>query len=289
MPEGQWCRTILIVALIFVVLAGVYTLSVSVQIKRQEREQMANLPEPPPGYKWMPLSELTDEFNGQSLDPEKWQNNHPYWDGRVPSQFDTQNVWVKDGTLHLQSTTDVDNISEIADPVQDVWVRSACVSSIEPTAFYGYYEARMQASKLSMTSSFWFQGKYSEIDVVEQLGAPKDHPDRSNHMLMNTHYYPDGWESDKKTPVTRYMDTGAANEFHVYGLWWKDDHTIWFYHNGEKVAEVKTGGAFLEPMYMFFDTEVFVWEGLPDVNALKDGEKNTMMVDWVRSWKLVEK
>jgi hypothetical protein len=256
---------------------------------RQKRENMANLPEPPTDYKWVPVPELSDEFDEVSLDTEKWQNFHPYWAGREPSQFDPQNVWIENGMLHLRSTTDIDNISEIDYPAVDIWVSSACVSSVQPTAHYGYFETRMKASLLSMTSSFWFQGKYSEIDVVEQLGAPKDQPGRSRYMLMNTHYYPDGWESDKKTPVTRYMDTGAGDEFHVYGIWWVDAQTIWFYHNGEKVAEVDTGGPFLEPMYMFFDTEVFVWEGLPDVEALKDAYKNTMTVDWVRSWKLVKK
>ena len=288
MQHGIRSRTVFATVLICTLIAGMTAVLAYIRNIRQERETMANLPEPPSGYKWVPVPELTDEFNGEYLDPEKWQNYHPYWDGRVPSQFDPQNVWVKHGTLNLRSTTEIEDLAEVTYPEKDIWVRSACVSSKQPTAFYGYYETRMKASQLSMTSSFWFRGKYSEIDVVEQLGAPKDQPGRSKYMLMNTHYYPDGWESDKKTPVTRYMDSGAGDEFHVYGIWWKDDHTILFYHNGEKVAEVKTGGAFLEPMYMFFDTKVFVWEGLPDVDALKNAEKNTMTVDWVRSWKLEE-
>jgi hypothetical protein len=41
-------------------------------------------------------------------------------------------------------------------------------------------------------------------------------------------------------------------------------------------------------MYLFFDTEVFTWNGLPSVAALKDPAKNRMSVDWVRAWKLVE-
>ena len=85
------------------------------------------------------------------------------------------------------------------------------------------------------------------------------------------------------------MPSGSADEYHVYGVWWKDEDTIWFYHNGERVAKIKTGGPFDEPMYMFFDTEVFVWEGLPDVASLKDPARNTMTVDWVRGWRLVEK
>lgn len=282
-------NTVLLIVLACTLAGGTMFLTPFIQTLRQEREMMTNLPEPPPGYRWVAIPELSDEFDGDNLDPEKWLSYHPYWDGRAPSQFDPQNVWVKDGTLHLLSTTDIDDLSEVANPAQDIWVRSACVSSKEPTAFYGYYETRMKASQLSMTSSFWFQGKYSEIDVVEQLGTPKDHPSRSKSMLMNTHYYPDGWEFDKKTPVTRPMDTGAADTFHTYGVWWKDKHTIWLYHNGERVADITTGGAFLEPMFMFFDTEVFVWEGLPDIDKLKDPGKNAMTVDWVRSWKLVDK
>jgi hypothetical protein len=280
---------ILGVLCVCVLTAAVFILFFAVQPAHQEREKMVNLPEPPPGFKWASIPELTDEFDGEVLDSGKWQDYHPYWEGRAPSQFDPRNVWVKNGVLYLRSTTYIADLSEVALPAKDIWVGSACVSSIEPTAFYGYYETRMKASRLSMTSSFWFQGKYSEIDVVEQLGAPKDEPYRSTLMLMNTHYYPDGWELDKRTPVSHSMDTAAADDYHVYGVWWKNAQDIWFYHNGEKVAEIETGGAFEEPMFMFFDTEVFIWEGLPDIASLKDPEMNIMSVDWVRSWRLVEK
>jgi hypothetical protein len=40
-------------------------------------------------------------------------------------------------------------------------------------------------------------------------------------------------------------------------------------------------------MYLFFDTEVFTWYGLPTVASLKDPNLNTMLVDWVRAWKQV--
>jgi hypothetical protein len=254
----------------------------------QHREQMmANLPEPPPGYRWEPIPELSDEFSGAKLNTAQWLDHHPNWLGRTPSEFDPHNVTVGDGQLHLTSTSDIGDISEVADPLQDVWVRSACLSSIEPIASFGYYEARMKASALSMTSSFWMQGEYSEIDIVEQLGAPMDIPSRSELMLMNTHYYPNGWDRDRKTPVAWHMPSGSAEEAHIYGVWWKDQTTIWFYHNGKRVAEIETGGPFDEPMYLFFDTEVFVWEGLPDVASLKDATRNTMTVDWVRSWRLV--
>ena len=104
---------------------------------------------------------------------------------------------------------------------------------------------------------------------------------------MNTHYYPNGWAHDRKTPVNWQMPSGSADEYHVYGMWWRDADTVWMYHDGEKVAEIKFGGPFEEPMYLFFDTEVFVWEGLPTLGSLRDPELNTMQVDWVRAWQLV--
>ncbi len=247
-------------------------------------ELQSVLPEPPEGYVWKLIPEVSDEFQGDTLDTDKWLDYHPYWKGREPSHHAPENISVEEGYLLMKNTTMVDDTSEVENPRKDVWVKAACLSTKAPICSYGYYETRMQASDLSMTSSFWFQGKYSEIDVVEQLGRPLNHPERSKLMLINTHYKAGTPEYDK-TPVQVPMESGSADEFHIYAMWWKDKNTIWFYHNGEKVAEVTTKD-FLEPMYMFFDTEVFTWEGLPTVESLKDDTKNTMKVDWVRGWKL---
>lgn len=253
-----------------------------------EMAALSGPPDPPPGRLWAPAPELSDEFDGPQLDDAKWMPRHPFWAGRPPSRFDPDNVSVQDGLLRLRSTTDLTDLTEIEDPSKDIWVRAACVTSIEPVATYGYYETRMKASRLSMTSAFWMQGKYSEIDVVEQLGAPVNHPEKQFLMLMNTHYFPTGWDNDTATPREWRMPRGAADTFHVYGVWWMDKNTARFYHDGEFVAEIQFGGEFLEPMYLHFDTEVFVWEGLPDIDSLKDDSRNTMLVDWVRVWRLVK-
>ena len=42
-------------------------------------------PDAPPEKHWVPVSELTDEFEGSELDDSKWLNYHPYWAGREPS------------------------------------------------------------------------------------------------------------------------------------------------------------------------------------------------------------
>ena len=105
-------------------------------------------------------------------------------------------------------------------------------------------------------------------------------------MMMNTHFYPNGWKKDKATPKQWKMPGRARDQFYTYGVWWKDEKTIWFYHDGVKVAEITPGGPFDEPQYMFFDTEVFTWHGWPTRDSLLDPGKNTMLVDWVRAWNL---
>lgn len=246
------------------------------------------LPAPPAGYKWQLVPSLSDEFNGTALDTHKWLPYQPYWTGRAPSQFDPANVSEGGGFLLLKSTTSRDTLAGIADPNKDIWVTAACVSSSTQRASYGYYEARMKASDLTMTSSFWLQGKYSEIDVVEEIGKPVERPSEASTMMSSVHYFAGGWDHEKTNPSWKPMPTTSAGDYHVYGVWWKDANTVVFYNNGQEVAQVSTPGPFDEPMYLFFDTEVFApWEGLPAIDDLKDPAKNTMSVDWVRAWRLV--
>ena len=40
-------------------------------------------------------------------------------------------------------------------------------------------------------------------------------------------------------------------------------------------------------MYLYFDTEPFKSRGLPTPEELGQTDRNTMSVDWVRSWRVV--
>jgi hypothetical protein len=267
-------------------LYRVTILAVCAVAAAQTAEPGGEPPALPAGLCWSAIAELSDEFSGTTLDATKWMPRHAYWRGREPSRFSEANVVVADGFLNLRSTVNAALRSKVKDPEKDVWVDAACISSQGPLARHGFYAARLKASRLSMTSSFWLQGKFSEIDIVEQFGASAKYPDKAMLMLSNTHYFRDGWAKDKVTPTTWPMPTGAADAFHVYGVWWKDPRTIWLYHDGVKVAEMTPPAGFDEPFYLFFDTEVFTWHGLPTVESLADPTCNTMQVDWVRSWQL---
>lgn len=245
------------------------------------------LPTPSKGQQWQPVELLSDEFEGDRLDARKWLPFLPYYVGRPPSRFERDNVAVRDGHLQLRATAALDYLPGVQDWEKDIWVYTACVASLRPIASYGYYEARLKASRLSVTSSFWLQGKNSEIDVVEHIGASTKRPRQAQVMRSALHYgFQESWKNDRQVVTTWQMPGSSADDFHVYGVWWKDADTVWFYFDGEKVSELKPPGPFLEPMYLFFDAEVFKGEGLPTVESLQDPARNVMRVDWVRAWQL---
>lgn len=256
----------------------------------------ANLPRLPGGYRWQSISELSDEFSGNALDTAKWRPSTSIWNGRRPSHFSAENVSVSGGYLLLKTSMAVASLSEIKDSWRDVWINAAVVSSVKPIATFGYYEARFRASRLPTTSSFWLQNdlnatqrvRISEIDVAEQSGAARIHPERNRRMLMNTHFSSHGWSEAKGTPRDAALSSGSGDQYHVYGAWWKDERTVWFYADDVKVAEVTTAGPFTDPMYMYFDTEPFKSRGLPTPEELGQSDRNTMSVDWVRSWRVVQ-
>jgi hypothetical protein len=237
------------------------------------------LPPPPAGYTWVPVPQLSDEFNETTLDTTKWLPSAVTgWPGQPPFQFDPNNVSVTSGGLALANTVS-------GPPSATNWINAAFVSSLQPIATYGYYAASIKASDVSMTSSFWLQGTYSEIDVEENVGASTLYP-ISNRMVPNTHYFPNGWATDIATPFFYTMPTGAADGYATYSVWWKDENNIEFFYNGNSVATVTLPYNFDEPMYLYFNTGALSFFGFPTVASLSDPNLNKMNVQWVRSWKL---
>ncbi len=244
---------------------------------------------PPISESWELIDVITDEFDGNTINATKWNDLHPAWSGRRPSQFKRANTTVRNGYLQLKSTSRIDNMSQVNNPNEDIWVDAASMTSKAASAKVGYYyETSFKASALSMTSSFWFRiGKYSEIDVIEHIGyssIPEDEPDHSYEYAANTHYY--GVHNGLDPLPAKYkMSERGRDDFNTYGLWWKDKKTLLFYLNGLQVMQITPRVDFDENLFLIFDTEVFTWAGLPTISSLKDDTKNTMYVDFVRSYK----
>ncbi len=243
-------------------------------------------PQAPSGKKWQSVQELSDEFN--SFNSGKWQKGHPYWSGRSPSQFNNNNVTYSDGKLRIRAS--VRNANRTGD-----WIWTGCLTSNNKSFKKGMYaEARVKHADLAIVSSFWMQGDYSEIDVMENWGEVKNsnwsHLDYT--MEMNTHYFPKpcGFDCDQTTQRHHRNAGNVKNseQYARYGVWWKDAQTVIWYRNGQEVARATPAGAFNEAMYMFFDMEAFTWgPGLPEVSELGNSGKSTAYYDWVHTYELV--
>lgn len=253
-------------------------------------------PEAPEGYKWIVNEKFSDEFDGDQLDASKWHDRSPYWvNGRPPATFRAYSVSVKDGKLQIKNT--------VLEGDKRYNIAGGAVASVARDALYGYYEASMKASSISMSSTFWMKNKpvgdcptdQQELDIVEAVGLQKGEHDFHNFMKSNTHhnYWP--CEGDRKSvsaggqcPISPAVDKA----FHQYGVWWVDANTLKFYHNGEYKFTINPNTEFSDtpfdrPMYMHLVTETYDWEEPPTVEELNNDQINTTYYDWVRSWKLV--
>lgn len=133
---------------------------------------------------WVLRADMSDEFEGSSLDTDKWFASGTggvfmySWPGRAPSQFAPENVRVEDGKLKLTTKWDpgYDFVDE-KDPdcncyYGDPPYTTAAVIT-NNTFRYGYMEIMCKAADVSITSSFWATGDSSELDVFEFVADSK--------------------------------------------------------------------------------------------------------------------
>lgn len=258
---------------------------------------LAGPPPAPAGYTWIKNEAFTDEFDGQSLDLNKWFDHHPTWKGRAPAKFIPEAVTVADGQLRIRNGT-------LPKPDGNFTLFGGAVISRSEQAFYGYYEVRMKASNISMSSTFWLSGgaakigdtkTTTEIDIVEAIGAPQRYPNWNKLMKSNTHYFvttADGKKTDLAAPGQTAVVPSAGEAYHVYAAWWVDANTVHFYLDDKFAFTLhpKTDHSptpFNRPMHVNMVTETYNWETPPTAEAVNNPAINTTYYDWVRAYTLV--
>jgi len=211
-------------------------------------------------------------------------------------------VSVTNGCLQLQAGT-------LPQPDGPFTLAGGAVQSRSEEAFYGYYEARMKASKISMSSTFWLSGGRhrvgdawvsQEIDITETVGAPHPEPawskDWNKFMNSNTHFNrsADGKKENLSAGGKAPLDPPADEAFHTYAAWWMDAKTIKFFLDDEYKFTIhpKTNYSatpFDHPMHVNLVTETYDWETPPTLEAVTNPQINTVRYDWVRAYVLVPK
>lgn len=232
--------------------------------------------DPPPGSQWKPIPDLTDEFEGGKLDPAKWHDHNPGWNGREPGFFSKDNVSVSEGKLHL--TARVEDRKDLPEGYHTF--TTAAVKS-KALVRYGYFEIKCRPMKSKASSAFWFyhstKEEWTEIDVFEICGAGKDW---KNAYHMNAHVF--------HAPTVREHLSNAGtwkapfdfvDGYHVYALEWNKEVIKWWV-DGKVVRELKNTH-WHQPLNLNFDSETMPeWFGLPEKVSLP----SVFSIEYVRSW-----
>ncbi|MBT9186751.1 LamG domain-containing protein [Zobellia russellii] len=261
----------------------------------------------PEGMEWVKVEAMSDEFD--SWDDDKWFNS--FWNyGNTPVSMRSENSSVVDGKLNIQATLDEGSSQ---------WFQTARVHSKTKISYPMYTECSMKTSSISAFNTFWLNNgdidDRDEIDIVESNANPT--PECSNQTTKPSNYPWAPWdfptqmnsqyfiakngvtERHEDNFDTRMLSDANPNKgktwdetYHIVGAWWKDARTVQFYLNGEPAGVVTTNQDFTRELELIFDlwtSEECYLGGLPQKEELNDDSKNTMRVDWVRTWKLEEK
>ena len=233
---------------------------------------------------WVKFEPMWDEFDGASLDTNKWAVGLPWWQGRQPAWFNPTNVTVHDGQLRLAMRRE--KLPPELEKLGYSNYTSAALRSVTRSS-YGYYEVRAKPMNSAGSSSFWFHkdsapGWLTEIDVFELTGKSRDFERRYN---MTTHVF--------RTPaVEGHWSVHAeweapwrfAGDFHVYGLEWRKDQLLWYVDG--VLVRAQENSHWHNPLVLTFDSETMPeWFGMPQDSDLP----STFSIDYVRAWKYPEK
>lgn len=254
----------------------------------------------PAGYQWALNEQLSDEFNGDTLDRTKWNDHFPGWKGRAPGLFVPENVSVANGYLNIQST--------VLDPPQEdgKWtIGCGAIQSVEQSAFYGYYEVRVKASSVATSTTFWLKRravkgeepmKSTELDIMECVGNAQRFAGFATQMKSNTHVnYPkilnaEGEPTELKQGASTNLPKGQRvnTAFHRYGCWWVDATAMHFYLDGKHVHSIEfptevEAVPFDKSMFLNAVCETYAWEHPPKVKNLMNPKLNTARYDYIRA------
>ncbi len=251
-------------------------------------------PTAPRGKKWKKVEALSDEFE-RGFDTDKWTKS--LWDyPGTPTKMIAANSGVSDGNLWLKATLD-DNSQR--------WFQSSRVASKALIKYPMYTECSMITAHLSAYNTFWLNNgnitDRDEIDVVENNSRPSCGCQPNFPWQMNSQYF-QVVNGDTKRNKGNFdnRNLSASNpkkgvkwneEYHTVGVWWKDEKHMQFYLDGEPAGSVVSARDFTRDLKLIWDlwTDDVDWLGGVAVkNHLKDDKINTMKVDWVHTYELVD-
>ncbi|WP_010182124.1 galactose-binding domain-containing protein [Aquimarina agarilytica] len=260
-------------------------------------------PAPPQGKRWEVVPEMTDEFNN-GFDTVKWRKE--LWQyPNTPTLMVAENSGVSNGNLWIKAT-------EGPNPT---YFHSSRIYSNAQIKYPMYTESRIITAHLSAYNTFWLNNgdinDRDEIDVIENNSRPSCGCQPNFPWQMNSQYFQatngftvrnaDNFDNRNLSANNPKRGVRWNEEYHTVGVWWKDAKNMTFYLDGEEAGSVVVGqdrGGRNYPEIRFSRELNLVWDlwtadenflGGAAVRAhLRDDSINTMRVDWVHTFTLVD-
>ena len=226
-----------------------------------------------PDYKFV----WGDEFDGDTLNPEKWTLNAKMGGNeRVKLSDDPDTVFVKDGKLHLVAHKTEDGTYKV--PI-------SVVTQDTMNFKYGYAEIKAKVPYMNgVWPSYWTQstanrrlapllepevkGVMAEVDMFEifannrvaanyikwVLDKDPENPDRPRTWYYANAYRTQAWTFSEEAFKT------INDEYHIYGYEWTEDF-IRMYFDGEIYGEFQ-----IKDSYTKNDTDEYFEDTVPIYN-----------------------
>lgn len=264
------------------------------------------------GNKWELQVSQSDEFKytapaaGKSADfLNKWNDfYHNAWTGPGLTIWDRAHSLVSDGQLQFIS-------SRVAGTNK---VNLGCITSKTRVQYPVYLEVKAKVPNSVLSCGGWLLSPddTQEIDFLEAYGASysekaaKDQTWFAERIHVSHHVFIRNPFQDYQPtdPGSWYRDgTLWRNDFHRYGVYWKDPWNLEYFIDGKLVRTVSgagiidplnyTGGTGLsKEMDIILNMEDQNWRSdqniTPTDNELSNKENNTYRVDWIRVYKPVK-
>ncbi|MEM6964062.1 MAG: HYR domain-containing protein [Bacteroidota bacterium] len=256
----------------------------------------------PNGSTWSQLEYMSDEFDDESIDDTKWRlTSSGNWIGRPPGLFLSENVSEGDGNLKIKAT----KLAQDQTVNGDLFTHGGgYVEGLHPANIGLYLECRMKANKTFMSSTFWLNNKrneasgcdkrVTEIDIQECVGTLTGTSDLASRgwdkiMHSNTHSRNTNCPETPTGSSPEWADVGenVADNYHVYGAWWKSESEIVCYLDGKEVHTLTPVTDFNLNTYLRLVVETYDWNPTPADGGMNFTEpERTTFYDWVRVWQL---
>jgi beta-glucanase (GH16 family) len=183
-----------------------------------------------------------DTFDSTALNTNKWNTLYP-WGRSLHSQFSgtgwerqyykDENVYVGDGSLHLQ--TKVDPGERSPEPTTGNIFFNYTSGMVFSKLQYGKgkFEARCKIPKINgLFPAFWLYGFCAqEIDIFEFTNSSKtsDAAIDGGNVIMTYHKAYDCYSDRGQCGFgfTKHIENDLSNDFHLYSVEWDDYKIIW--------------------------------------------------------------